>query len=286
MFCGVTTVCHHNPYEEEVFGGDFPVRILKRYGWAHSLEFEKNLPEAFARTPSDAPFIIHLGEGTDRRSQDEIFVLDSLGALTSRTVVVHGVGITPEGHALRRRRSAALLWCPTSNLFVLGSTLDVRSIGPGEQIALGSDSALTAQGDLLDEIAEASRVGGVDAAWIYSMVTEAAANILRLRDGEGTIRTGSVADLIAVKWGDSTPAETLVGADLKKIELVMVSGKPHLVSPEMSRRWPQGLLETNLEGVEVEGTPRLVRAPIRWMLSQTRQSLSENFLLAGKRVTA
>ena len=35
---GVTTVCHHNPYEE-VFEHDFPVRVVKRFGWAHSLAF-------------------------------------------------------------------------------------------------------------------------------------------------------------------------------------------------------------------------------------------------------
>ncbi|HEY7387467.1 MAG TPA: hypothetical protein VH640_03090, partial [Bryobacteraceae bacterium] len=39
LLAGVTTVMHHNPYEPEVFGRRFPVRVVRRYGWAHSLRF-------------------------------------------------------------------------------------------------------------------------------------------------------------------------------------------------------------------------------------------------------
>ena len=148
LLCGVTTVCHHNPYEEEVFDGEFPLRVLKRYGWAHSIAFEKDLPLAFRSTETGAPFIIHLAEGTDARSKDEIFLLDRLGALDCRTVIVHGVGLTADGHALRRQKGASLVWCPTSNRFTIGATIDARSICLEEKIALGSDSALTAHGRL------------------------------------------------------------------------------------------------------------------------------------------
>src|SRR5215468_3860298 len=128
LLSGVTTVCHHNPYEPDVFGREFPVRVLRQYGWAHSLAFEKDIRGRLAETPDGAPFIIHLGEGTDEQSKSEIFVLDQMGALGFRTVIVHGVALTSDGHALRRRRGAALVWCPTSNRFTLGTTLEARSI--------------------------------------------------------------------------------------------------------------------------------------------------------------
>src|SRR5215813_3330866 len=36
LLCGVTTVCHHNCYEPEIFESDFPVHVLQRFGWSHS----------------------------------------------------------------------------------------------------------------------------------------------------------------------------------------------------------------------------------------------------------
>jgi hypothetical protein len=48
LLSGVTTVCHHNPCEAEVFGPDFPVRVVRRFAWAHSLAYRSGLPELFA----------------------------------------------------------------------------------------------------------------------------------------------------------------------------------------------------------------------------------------------
>lgn len=284
LLSGVTTVCHHNEYEESVFGADFPVRVVKRYGWAHSLRFGKNAGEAFLSMPPDAPFIIHLAEGSDRRSGDEIFELDRLGALGPQTVIVHGVGLTERGHELRRQRGAALVWCPTSNRFTLGATLDAAILGGPDRISLGSDSALTAEGDLLDEI-RAAHGEGMDLGQIYSMVTGSAADVLRLQNGEGKLQPGSDADLLVVKRKDSSPAETLLGTRLDTIEMVMVSGKPHLVSASMAVRCPPDLLN-GFEDIEVEGTSCFVRAPVRQLLREPLARLGANVRLAGKRVSA
>jgi cytosine/adenosine deaminase-related metal-dependent hydrolase len=284
LLSGVTTVCHHNAYEKSIFGGDFPVRVVKRYGWAHSLRFGNNVREAFLATPRGAPFIIHLAEGSDKRSGDEIFDLNRLGALNSRTVIVHGVGLTERGHELRRQRGAALVWCPTSNRFTLGTTLDMAAMDRRDRISLGSDSALTAEGDLLDEIRAAHREG-MDPRQIYSMVTGSAADVLRLRNGEGKLQPGSNADLLAVKQQNVSPAETLINTRLDTIEMVMVSGHPHMVSPKMALTFPPDFHE-RFEDIEVGGTACYVRAPVRKLLRDSRACLGANVRLAGKRVSA
>ena len=131
LLSGVTTVCHHNPHEPEVFSSHFPVRVVRRFSWAHSLDFSPDLEERFRRAPKTAPFVVHCGEGTDHNAQSEVHKLDALGALDHRTAIVHGVALTEEGLALMRRRRSALIWCPTSNLTTLGRTvppnLDSRS---------------------------------------------------------------------------------------------------------------------------------------------------------------
>src|SRR5437764_2274279 len=123
LLSGVTSVAHHNPYEPSVFSRYFPVRVLRRFGWAHSLAFSPDVADCFRRTPSGAPFIIHAGEGTDMESWRELYELEQGKLLRSFTVLVHGVAIRTEDLDLIRSRGTSLIWCPSSNLFTLGRTV-------------------------------------------------------------------------------------------------------------------------------------------------------------------
>ncbi len=284
LLSGVTTVCHHNPYEPEIFGKDFPVRVVRQYGWAHSIPLEKDIQRAFRAAPPHAPFVIHLGEGTDEESRNEIFELDRLGALDARTVIVHGVALNAAGHALLRQRGGALVWCPTSNLFTLGTTLDRHTLSETRRVVLGSDSALTAQGDLLDEIRVAHLRMGVKAGTIYEMVTRRAAEVFRLAQGEGCLNPGAVADLIAIPDPGGSPASALVESSFRQIELVILAGRPHLLSPRMSKNWPKEFLPS-LASIQVENIERLIRAPLALLSDETRRHLGAQFRLAGKRVS-
>jgi cytosine/adenosine deaminase-related metal-dependent hydrolase len=225
LLSGVTTVCHHNPREQAIFDRNFPVRVVKQFGWAHSLEFSPDVVERFRATPPDWPFILHLGEGVDRNAQREIFRLDELGALDARTVLVHAVALGARGLRLAKQRGAALIWCPSSNLFLLGRTLN-GALSCGIPVALGSDSAVTAKGDLLDELRVARRY--VPAPRLYGMVTADAARILRLPYGFGAIVPGGPADLLAIADNRRDPAESLLRA--KSPEWVFVGGKVKLTT--------------------------------------------------------
>jgi cytosine/adenosine deaminase-related metal-dependent hydrolase len=283
LLSGVTRVCHHNVYDDGVFGGGFPVHVLRRYGWAHSLVFEKDVAGIFRSTPPEVPFIIHLGEGTDVMTGEEVFALDRMGALDHRTVLVHCVGLTSEGHELRRRKGASLIWCPTSNRFLLGTTLDAAFVSSGEPMALGSDSPLTAHGDLLDEIRAAYERERVSADVVYSMVTRSSAAVLRLGQDAGQVRCGARADLTVVPWTERTPSETLVRADRSDIEMVLVDGHLQLVSSAMAEQWPAEAVK-ELEWIEVGGVQRRVQAPVRWMIGETVPHLGRSLQLAGREV--
>jgi cytosine/adenosine deaminase-related metal-dependent hydrolase len=284
LLAGVTTVCHHNPYVSKVFDNGFPVRVVNRFQWSHSLAFGKGLNERHCSAANDVPFIIHLGEGTDAQSAGEIFALQKLGALNSRSVIVHGVALNKAGLSLLDKLDAALVWCPTSNIFILRRTLNLQTVANFRRIALGSDSALTAQGDLLDEIRFAHAQREVTPERIYSLVTDMAADVLRLQNGEGTLRPGACADLIALKDTGQSPAEALTEARPGQIELVLKEGEPNLISSDFSERWTETLAE-GFEPLTVQGVRRLVRAPIKWLIGETRNHLGNRFCLAGRRVS-
>jgi cytosine/adenosine deaminase-related metal-dependent hydrolase len=223
LLCGVTTVCHHNPMDYAIFDRNFPVRVVKQFGWAHSLEYTPDVDRIFRRTPKGWPFVIHLAEGTDRVARREIFQLDEMGALDSRTILVHAVGLGKEGLALAKRRKASLVWCPSSNEFLLGSTLDAKVRHSGIDIALGSDSAVTAAGDLLDEL-RVAREQGAKPEELYRMVTEIPARMLRLREYP--------ADFAIFRDHGITPAETLLAG--RGPEMVILAGRVKLVSPSIA----------------------------------------------------
>jgi hypothetical protein len=233
LLCGVTTVCHHNPYYTSVFRRDFPVRVPRLYSWAHSLEFSPDLVNRFKRAPLSRPFILHLGEAVDRRGEEEVCQLDAVGALDSRTVLVHGVALGPRGLRLVRERAASLVWCPSSNAFILGRTLKAAVFTSGVRVALGTDSAMSREGGLLDELRFARKSLQLPASRLYSLVTRDAAEIMRLRMGEGSLSQGAVADLLVVCDRGQTPAATLLGLRVGDIELVLVGGEVKLCSTGM-----------------------------------------------------
>ena len=279
LLSGVTTVAHHNPYDAEVFNRKFPVRVVRRYGWAHSLHFSPDWPARFRRASRRHPFIIHLAEGTDERSRRELYELDAAAALASYTVLVHAVALQSEDLDVLRCRKASLIWCPTSNLFTLGCTMCPSILLSELPIALGTDSALTADGDLIDELRMAAE--RVDSARLYRMVTSGAARILRLESGAGHIRNGGMADLLLVRDRGQTAAEALVNL---RPEAVFLNGKVRMLSDGVADRF-RTLDTAGYERLNVEGRGYF-RMPfeISKLISTVEQTLGARFTLAGKAV--
>jgi cytosine/adenosine deaminase-related metal-dependent hydrolase len=222
LLSGVTTVAHHDPLYPSLCELQYPVRVVTRYGWAHSLyiEGESKTLASQRRTPADWPWIIHAAEGVDEEAREEFWQLDRLGCLKANTLIVHGVAL---GAPERRRLSAAsagLIWCPSSNLRLFGATADVAELVGQGRVAIGADSRLTGSHDLLEELRIAARQVAMSPAALESLVTWDAARLLRLPDC-GILAPGARADLLVV------PARIpLERAHRSDIRLVMADGIP------------------------------------------------------------
>lgn len=284
LLSGVTTVCHHNPMDPVMLAEEFPVRVLSRFRWEHSLAFADDVPAAHRRAAGDEPFIIHAGEGTDAQSKAEVRQLDDLGVLDERTVLVHGLALDAEGAALMNQRGCALITCPSSNAFLFGEVPSPEILESISRIALGSDSPLSAAGDLLDELRIAAASCGMAPERLYSSVTGSAASILRLKAGEGSMRPAAQADLIAVRDRKGDPAAILPSLSASDIELVIVAGRVQLASGPVFERLP-GDDKLGLEPLAVDGELRWLRAPIENLLFEAESVLGEGAVrLGGKSV--
>jgi cytosine/adenosine deaminase-related metal-dependent hydrolase/ubiquinone/menaquinone biosynthesis C-methylase UbiE len=283
LLCGVTTVCHHNPLSRELVAAEFPVRVLSRFGWAHSLTMDPNLLHNFDHTPPHLPFLLHAAEGVDAKSAQEIFDLDRLAVLDGRTVLVHGLALNKKAVSLINQRRSALVVCPTSNQFLFSSAPSATLIKSLNTVVLGSDSPLTSAGDLLDEISFARREIGLDDQSLFEMVTTRSAGVLRLRNGEGRLRPGSVADLIAVRDKGLTPAQTVSQLTFDQIELVVLGGRIQLASDALYARLAKPL-QAGLYPLIIESHKRWLRAPIDELLSRARKTLGNDIRVGGKKV--
>jgi cytosine/adenosine deaminase-related metal-dependent hydrolase len=262
LLSGVTTVCHHNPYHP-IFDADFPVRVVKDIAWAHSVAFSSDLRESFAAASPRDPFVLHAGEGVDPVSAEEAFLLDRMGLLGPRTVLVHAVGFDRSGWDLVRRSGASVIWCPRSNLAILGRTMDIGLVREmGIPIALGTDSPLTAGGDLLDEI-QFARDHGVGDDDIARWTGEEARHVLKI--------SGEQDDFIAVREFGAAP------------ELVVCRGHVQLISERLAR----GFSTADLKGwfrLHVQSRPPVfVRVDTRVLMQRTLEALGGGPICLGGR---
>jgi cytosine/adenosine deaminase-related metal-dependent hydrolase len=285
LLSGVTTVSHHNPLRHELLRNDFPVRVVREYGWGHSLALGGDLRAARAATPEGGPFIVHACEGVDERSRAELRRLDELGLLDAQTVLVHGLAIDAEGIDLMRKRRASLVLCPSSNQFLFGRSPDVSLVSQIEKVSLGSDSPLTAEGDLMDEIRFAIRICNISPRVAYRMATDAAAAVLHLNDAQGSIQEGGPADLIAVRDTGDDAGDRMGTLSWKDVELVMIGGRVQLASEAVLNRLPL-TARLGLEPLSISGEIRWLRAPVKQLLWKAEEVLGEGQVrLGGRKVS-
>jgi ubiquinone/menaquinone biosynthesis C-methylase UbiE len=282
LLSGVTTVCHHNPLHPAMLAPDFPVRIVEEFDWAHSLTFAPDIVEGFIAGPESRPFIVHAAEGTDIRSRNELQSLDSKGLLRPRTVLVHGLALTEEDIALVNRRGASIILCPTSNQFLFGQTVAPHLLSYLERVTLGSDSPLTAAGDLLDEIAFLRANHNLDSRSLYKLVTTSPAAILRLTHSEGRILAEHPITVIAVRDTGTSPADTLANLTYAEVELVLIEGQVQLASQALYDRLPSQA-RNGLYRLEVGGHPRWLRAPLPDLFESAEQFLGKDKLRLGNK---
>ena len=149
-----------------------------------------------------------------------------------------------------------------------------------ENLALGSDSPLTATGDLLDELRFAMRLCRISPDTAYRMVTDIPAAVLRLQGAEGTLAVSARADLIGVRDTGADPAHRLQTLALSGVEFVMIAGRVQLASEGIWRQL-RPAAKRGLQPLAIDGTVRWLRAPVQELLRAAEEVLGEGEVRLG-----
>jgi cytosine/adenosine deaminase-related metal-dependent hydrolase len=221
LLCGVTTVVNHG---EHRVTGDKLISVFEATQDLHSVQFEPHWKKRLNNPlKMHLPVVIHTGEGTDATARHEIEQLINWNLLHRKLVGIHGVALTP---ALAKSFEA-LVWCPQSNYFLLGTTAPVQHLKKHVRILFGTDSTLTGDWDIWEHIRAARGTGMLKDDELYDALTLSAAKTWKLNCGR--IGEGLDADMVIVKGkADKSPMESFYSTKAEDILMVMHRGNIRL----------------------------------------------------------
>lgn len=200
-----------------------------RAGYPVAVHIAESEAETRFVRDGDGPFADGLrnrGIPVAPRARSPIALLDTLGVLDARPLLIHAVRIDDADIAAIARARATVAHCPVSNA-KLGhgiAPLD-RLLGANVAVGLGSDSmAANDRMDLLEEarvatLAQRTRTGRPDAIAprdALALATLGGARALGVADRIGSLEVGKDADLAAFPlpagFGDANPESAAVFA--------------------------------------------------------------------------
>ena len=231
LISGVTTVVHHNPWHYSL-GNHFPVRVLKKYAWAHSLAFEKKLKSKFPIRKT-TPFIIHAAEGRDSFARSEIDRLKKIGVLRANTVLIHAVAVDDDEIDLISQAGSSVVWCPSSNYYMFGQTAKISLLKERIPVALGTDSLMTGQSTLVQEMRVAKKSNEATAKEIFEMVTSTPQKIFNL--ARQKLAPGFPADMVIVPIKSKDYYENLIFQESAEVTCVLVDGQVYYADESLAR---------------------------------------------------
>jgi len=258
LLAGTTCVAHHDPLDPSLCGPEFPVTVLRDYGWSYALgwpDYGPPVRQSFTDTPSDWPWMIHLAEGTDAVAHAELSQLDQLGCLAANSVLVHGVGLREQDVDRVVGSGAAIVWCPASNHHLLGRTLDPHHLCAAGRLALGTDSRLSGARDMLDEMRGIMVRDELGASHLLALATTCASRILRL-SLHGSLSHGAPGDLVIIEDRGGDARSGLAGLDRSQLRAVVRGGAPRIADPDLADWF--AIAGVDAVPVLLDGKPKLM----------------------------
>jgi cytosine/adenosine deaminase-related metal-dependent hydrolase len=250
LFAGVTATVHHGPDHRSLGSPSFPVRVQRRYGFAHSPGLTQDLRKRYRTTDRRIPWFVRAAAGGADAVLQEIRALADAHVLRQNTVIVGGSALKAAEIGELAAARASVVWCPEVERRLYGATAPIPALlSAGVPVGLGSDGCPAGGRDLLSALAAARGTGMVDDRALIDLATAGSGQVARLPVG-GTA-AGDVADLIVVDSLDE-----LLRARRTAIALVVVEGRRVLGAPELMAG------ESDSASVWIDGAERRFGSPL------------------------
>jgi len=191
LLCGVTTVINHGKLsglKDDLITIFEDMQTLHSVGFESAWRFKLNNP-----LNAKLPVCIHVGEGDDWRSFNEIDQLTRWNLLGRPLIGIHAVAMSEK----QAKKFKALVWCPESNYFLLDKTAAVNILKKNAEILFGTDSTLTSHWDIWEHLRIARQTRLLDDEALYYTLNQNPARTWALNSG--SIEPGKDADIVVAQ---------------------------------------------------------------------------------------
>ena len=262
---GFTTVVHHGKY----FNIKNPlIHIFQQCYSLHSVRLEKNwkfkLNKLFVR---DQPYVIHVGEGTDKDSFEEINQLIRWNYFKRRLIAVHGVSMSVQ----QARSFDALIWCPDSNFFLLNTTAKIDQLKKEITILFGTDSTVSANWNVWEQIRLAQKTKMLTDVELFNSLTKGPAKTWNL-SGSGVINEGANADIIVANMKDQNdPMKSFFHLNPENILLIVKKGEIIYFDESLNSQLIEGSNNKEFQKLFINNKGKYVKANLIELVKQIKK---------------
>lgn len=226
LICGVTAVAHHGVYNKCL--EDSPVTVIQNCTSIHSVRLGEKWKLKLNWIKNLEPYVIHIGEGTNTESYEEINELIRRNLFNRKIIGIHGIAMNGK----QSRNFVALIWCPVSNQFLFNKTADIDSLKKNTKILFGTDSTLTAGWNIWEHLRKAREMKLLKDEELFFSITNTAADVWGLNDC-GEISEGKKANIIIGKRKSENLFESFYQINPNDIKLILINGKIILYDESM-----------------------------------------------------
>ena len=250
LISGVTAVAHHGSSNSVL--NNSPVAIINNGTCIHSVKLGGKWKVKINLPKNREPFIIHIGEGTNSKSSEEINELIRWNLFNRKLIGIHGIAMTEE----QSKKFAALIWCPDSNLFLFGKTADITLLKYCTNILFGTDSTLTADWNIFENLRVARNLNLLSDEELFFSVTQIAAQVWGMKD-YGRISEGYKADIVISRQNSGNIYDSFYNTNPRDILLILKKGKIILFDHSLKDALSDEIIQNNFEEINVNGKVKL-----------------------------
>lgn len=250
LISGVTAVAHHGSGNSVL--NNSPLAIINNGTCIHSVKLGGKWKVKINLPKNREPYIIHIGEGTNSGSSEEINELIRWNLFNRKLIGIHGIAMTEE----QSKKFAALIWCPDSNLFLFGKTADITLLKYFTNILFGTDSTLTADWNIFENLRVARNLNLLSDEELFFSVTQIAAQVWGMKD-YGRISEGYKADIVISRQNSENIYDSFYNTNPRDILLILKKGKIILFDHSLKDALSDEIIQNNFEEIKVNGKVKL-----------------------------
>ncbi len=259
---GITTVVNHGA---SITMMDELITVFQKSHVLHSVQLEKGWKYKLNK-PSFRkwPYVIHIGEGTDAKSNYEIDELIKWNLFKKDIIGIHGVAMSEQQAAAFK----ALIWCPVSNYFLVGKTASIDQLKYKTIILFGTDSTVSAGWNIWEHLRVAQQQNMVSEKELFEMLTSAASTIWQL-PGSGNIASGHIADIVIAKRKNNAEGlNAFFAVSPEDILLVMHKGIIRMIDTQLYKQVERNNTLRNYNEIYMKDSCKYVQGDLPSLMKQ------------------